>query len=148
MDKEIDFSKKSMYPAFEEGCRIWIEGIMPYLEVREDKSVWFCPPEVEDPVPGTDITPVRVIEGVPEHNFFCQKGCYKRLNYDGRALRCRRCGYLNSLRGFLKERINIIEDSKINNAEKTNDIMKSRRIENGVETHWMNYGEEVWRKTE
>lgn len=133
MEEIIDFYNEYYKPMFEEGCRIWIDGIRPYLEIREDKSIWFCPPIVKNPVQGTNTTPVRIIEGKPEHNFFCQRGCYKRLDFDGRKVECKRCGYINSLRKYLAERIKIIEQSVLENSEEIKEIMKSRRWENGVE---------------
>lgn len=136
MEEEINFFEEYYNPLFKKGCSIWIDGIMPYLEIRKDKSIWFCPPPVEDPVKGTDITPVRVMEGKPEHNFFCQKGCYKRLDFDGRKVECKRCGYINSLRKYLAERIKIIEQSVLENQEETKEIMKSRRWENGIEVEF------------
>ena len=113
MEEEIHFWNEHYNPMFEKGCKIWIDGIMPYLEVREDKSIWFCPPYVEEPVPGTDTSPVRVMEGVSEHNFFCQRCSSGRLDFDGRKVECKSCGYINSLRKYLTERIKIIEQSII-----------------------------------
>ena len=135
MSEEINFYYEYYKPLFEEGCRIWIDGIMPYLEVREDKSIWFCPPIVKEPVPGTapDTSPVRVMEGIPEHNYFCPNGCDQRLEYDGRLVKCKSCEYLNTFRKYLANRQKLIRESILKNSENTLNQLKMRRWINGEE---------------
>lgn len=121
---EINFNYEYYKPMFEEGCKIWIDGLMPYLSMKENGSIYFTAPDRE---------PVIVREGIPEHNYFCHNGCGIRLDYNRRTVKCKSCGYVNFLPKYLVEKYKLIQQSVLDNESKTNEILKNRRWENGKE---------------
>jgi len=127
MNKEINFFDEYYNPMFKEGCSIWINTIKDYLSVDSNGAIFFTAPNRD---------PIMVVEGKPKHNYFCHKGCGIRLEYNRRTVKCKKCGYINSFRKYLVERMKIVEQSKKDNEASTNNQLKNRRWINGEEVEF------------